>query len=97
MLTQVSNSIGVGQKQISVRSSTSSEVMYIVPDDRKFEGFIAPGGTNSTSSVSINGQELQFYVSASGGSAAPYPITLLAGSTVTCTGSGVVTLIGIES
>ena len=89
--------VTVTDKQIVVRMTTAGNG-YTVPAGRRFVGGISSDDTGSTY-MSINGVTLYihpFYSGAGVSAKMPYPLILVAGTSITY-GSGTATLLGIES
>lgn len=89
--------VTVTDKQIVVRMTTSGN-SYTVPAGRRFVGGISTD-EYSSAYVNINGVVLYFHPHYSGAGISakmPYPLILVAGTSVTW-GNGSATLLGIES
>jgi hypothetical protein len=88
----VSSSSGSGpKKQIVIHSAINGEVLYTVPEGRKFEGY-AWGETSGSAGVKINGVNCYF----AGKQYNLTPISLIANTVLTKLATVGVYIVGIE-
>ena len=83
-----------GQKQVAVSSNIPAQVMYTVPANRVFRGYLV--GSSTSSAIGINGAQVCAYVNSTGAACTPIPLELLAGTIVTCVANNAVSIHGIE-
>lgn len=92
----------VSARQVVAQSSTLFSVMYTVPTGKKFVGTAHADTTGSAIGITPSGGSSTNLslpaLTTSYATVAPLPITLIAGTTVTCQTSGsAVYLMGVES
>lgn len=82
------------EKSVTINATSGGNIMYTVPDGKKFTGIAI--GSNSSSTISVNGSNIYLYINSTGANSTPVPINLREGDVVRHVSQGV-SIHGIES